>query len=65
MGGDAVDYVDPLSEMEITMALRRLLEDPDRRRELGERGARRAAQFSWDRFAGATLEALRRAAGPA
>jgi glycosyltransferase involved in cell wall biosynthesis len=64
VGGDAVDYVNPLSVDEIAAALQRLLQDPERRRLLGERGRARAAEFSWDRFAEITLGALTRAARP-
>jgi glycosyltransferase involved in cell wall biosynthesis len=50
--------VDPTSVDEIRGALGRLLGDPEERRRLGERARRRAAEFSWDRTAAGTLEAL-------
>jgi glycosyltransferase involved in cell wall biosynthesis len=58
VGGDAVAYVDPTSVEEIRSTLERLLGDPEERRRLGERARLRAAEFSWDRTAAGTLEAL-------
>jgi alpha-1,3-rhamnosyl/mannosyltransferase len=58
VGGDAVAYVDPTSVDEIRGALGRLLGDPEERRGRGARPRRRAAEFSWDRTAAGTLEAL-------
>jgi glycosyltransferase involved in cell wall biosynthesis len=64
VGGDAVLYVDPEDEAAIGAALERLLSSPDERRELAERGRRRAAEFSWERTTRALLEELERAAAP-
>jgi alpha-1,3-rhamnosyl/mannosyltransferase len=58
VGGDAVLYVDPLSVPEIREALEALLTSDSRRAELGERAARRAAGFSWDRTAASMLETM-------
>jgi glycosyltransferase involved in cell wall biosynthesis len=58
VGGDAVLYVDPLSVEEIRGALEALLTSEEKRSELGERAARRAAAFSWDRTAASILETL-------
>jgi glycosyltransferase involved in cell wall biosynthesis len=58
VGGDAVVYVDPLSVDEITGALENLLTSDETRADLGERAARRAAGFSWDRTATGLLERL-------
>ena len=63
VGGDAVAYADPLDAGAIARELRSLLEDPVRRRRLAEAGPIRAAQFSWDRFAGEVLDALIAALG--
>jgi glycosyltransferase involved in cell wall biosynthesis len=58
VGGDAVAYVDPTSVDGIRDALERLLGEPEERRRLGESARLRAAEFSWDRTAEETLEAL-------
>jgi glycosyltransferase involved in cell wall biosynthesis len=57
VGGDAVAYADPLDVVAIAQELRSLLEDPVRRQELAKAGPVRAAQFSWERFAGQVLAA--------
>jgi alpha-1,3-rhamnosyl/mannosyltransferase len=62
VGGDAVEYVDPLDEASIAAGMERLLRDPDRRAELSARAADRARGFSWERTAELTLAALERAA---
>jgi glycosyltransferase involved in cell wall biosynthesis len=64
VGGDAVEYVDPLDVSSIYSALERLLRSPERRSELSALARRRALQFSWARTAELTLAALGRAAGP-
>ena len=58
VGGDAVAYVDPLDQHEITAALERLLGDPEERDRLGAAARERAAAFSWDRTAAQTYDAL-------
>jgi glycosyltransferase involved in cell wall biosynthesis len=62
VGGDAVEYVNPLDERSIAAGLERLLRDSDRRKRLSERAVTRAAGFTWDRTAALTLEAVERAA---
>jgi alpha-1,3-rhamnosyl/mannosyltransferase len=59
VGGDAALYVDPVSVEEIRSALETLLTSDAKRAELGERAARRAAGFSWDRTAASILETMR------
>src|SRR5215218_8743528 len=54
VGGDAVAYTEPDPES-IAAALRDLLADPVRRRELGEAGRARAALFDWRACARAHL----------
>ena len=61
VGGDAVEYVDPTDTTAIAAALESLLRDPARREQLSERARSRAQQFTWDRTAALTLEALERA----
>ncbi len=67
VGGDAAAYCDPTDTAAIATALESLLLDGDRRGSLGAAGPPRAAEFSWDRTAAVTLEALERisAAAPA
>ncbi|HTA11924.1 MAG TPA: glycosyltransferase family 1 protein [Solirubrobacteraceae bacterium] len=63
VGGDAVEYVDPHDVPSIAGGLRTLLEDDPHRAELARRGAERAREFSWSRFATTVLGALDEAAG--
>jgi alpha-1,3-rhamnosyl/mannosyltransferase len=65
VGGDAVEYVDPRDVDSIAAGLRRVLENRQRRDELGILGPRRAALFSWAAFAATTLGVLEKAAGAA
>jgi len=51
--GVLVDGHDPRRWAQV---LRELLDDPERRRRLGERARRRAASFGWDATAEATTE---------
>jgi glycosyltransferase involved in cell wall biosynthesis len=62
VGGDAAAYADPYDVTAIAQALRAILEDPTLRHALAAAGPPRAAQFSWDRFAGQVLGAIRDAA---
>jgi glycosyltransferase involved in cell wall biosynthesis len=58
VGGDAVEYADPLEPSDIARGLRRLLDSPQRRAELGAAARERAAQFGWGRTAKTVLEVL-------
>ena len=64
VSGGAARLFDPLDHGQLARALLELLEDDAARRALTEAGLRRAAHFSWERTARATLdvyaEALRR-----
>lgn len=62
LAGGAALLFDPHCEDQIAACLTRLLEDEQLRAELSRRGPERAAQFSWRRTAGLTLQALREAA---
>jgi glycosyltransferase involved in cell wall biosynthesis len=55
IAGDAALLCDPEDESAITEAMRRVLDDPDLRRELSDRGVERARSFGWDRTAQDTL----------
>jgi alpha-1,3-rhamnosyl/mannosyltransferase len=62
--GEAAAYCDPEDEGSILDALRRVLEDPNYRRELVEGGLENAKLYTWERCARATLAAYRRALHP-
>lgn len=59
VGGDAVEYVNPLDRPALVAALRRLWTDPARREELRRRGRDHSKRFSWERTAEATVSAYR------
>ena len=61
VGGDAVAYTGTGPD-EIALALRDLLRDGERRTELGDRGLRRAAGFTWAAAADAHIDVYRHAA---
>ncbi len=54
--GRAGVLVDPGDRAELTLALKHLLEDPDRRQALGRAGYERSMEFRWEKTAGETLE---------
>jgi glycosyltransferase involved in cell wall biosynthesis len=60
VGGDAVAYCEPDADS-IAAELTRLLDDPQRRVELGRAGLARSARFSWAASAAAHIEAYQRA----
>jgi glycosyltransferase involved in cell wall biosynthesis len=59
--GDAARYCDPHDAESIADALAEVASDEHLRAELGERGRRRAAEFSWARTAEQTLAVYREA----
>lgn len=59
IGGEAAEYVDPLNVQSIAEGMRRVLLNEGYQRQLQQRGKRRAAQFSWERFAEQVLDVLR------
>jgi glycosyltransferase involved in cell wall biosynthesis len=61
--GDAGLLVDPDSSHELAEALARVLGDEDLAARLRGRGLARAAEFTWERAARATLQVYREAAG--
>jgi glycosyltransferase involved in cell wall biosynthesis len=61
VAGEAALLVNPCSIEEIAEAIQGVLSNPSLRDDLRRRGAQRAAQFTWERTAQATLEAYRRA----
>jgi glycosyltransferase involved in cell wall biosynthesis len=59
VAGEAALLVDPTDEAAIAEALRRVLEEPLLREDLSRRGRERAAAFSWESTARATLDVYR------
>ncbi len=57
--GDAGLLIDPHDVDELTVAMWRILNLPDLRQELIDKGQRQAARFSWERAARETLEIYR------
>jgi glycosyltransferase involved in cell wall biosynthesis len=62
VGGDAVEYADPLDVTSIADALERVLSSPQRQAELGDAGRARAAQFDWKDTAETVFRVLQSAA---
>ena len=56
VGGDAVIYVDPLSEVEIANAIQSVVLDSNLRKKLKELGLKRAEKFSWGKTAAETYQ---------
>jgi glycosyltransferase involved in cell wall biosynthesis len=65
IAADAAETIDPTSTDAITGALVRLATDAERRRDLADRGRRRAQMFSWTQTAREMLTVYHRAAGVA
>jgi glycosyltransferase involved in cell wall biosynthesis len=61
VGGDAVAYTEPDADS-IAVALRALLDDPQRRSALAESGYARAQDFTWEASAAAHVASYKRAA---
>jgi glycosyltransferase involved in cell wall biosynthesis len=60
VAGDAALLFDPTDEAAIAAAMSRLLDDPHEAQRLRAAGARRAAEFTWQRTARATLDSYER-----
>lgn len=60
VSGGVLEYFDPYSDEEMAKVVVRALEDSDLRSRLREKGLARAAEFSWERCAGETLDLFRR-----
>jgi glycosyltransferase involved in cell wall biosynthesis len=61
VGGDAVAYTEPDADS-IAVALRALLDDPQRRSALAGAGYARAQHFTWEASAAAHVASYKRAA---
>ncbi len=55
VGGEAAVYFDPADTEALAAAIRRVVEDEDERRRLGQASLARAAEFSWAKAAEATV----------
>ncbi len=62
VAGGAAVLVDPRNEEEIAGAIGKVLTDEALSRRLSEASLRRAAEFSWEKTAAATLDVLKKAA---
>lgn len=62
VGGDAVEYADPLDVTSIAGALGRVLSSPARQADLGHAGRVRAAEFDWNDTADTVFRVLQSAA---
>ncbi len=65
VAGDAAVLVDPTSVAAIAEGLATLLESPERRAILAERGVERARRYRWSAVAERTIEVYRWASTPA
>ena len=65
IAADAAETIEPTCTAAIAAAIVRLATDEDRRRDLAERGRRRAQMFSWAQTAKQMLAVYQRAAGVA
>jgi glycosyltransferase involved in cell wall biosynthesis len=63
VAGDAALMVDPASVTEISEGLAALLESPERRKALAERGIERASRYRWSDVAERTVQVYERAMG--
>ncbi len=63
VAGDAALLIDPTREDDLADALDRLVQDSQLNAELKEKGAQRAAQFTWERTARHTLDLFKSVAG--
>ena len=60
VAGDAAVFFNPLDELEIAVAIERVLTDQPLRQRLAQAGPERARPFTWERAARATLDVLLR-----
>jgi len=58
VAGGAAELVDPMSERDMARGLKKVLSNTDLRRDLVQRGLRRARDFSWQKTAMKTLTLL-------
>jgi len=60
VAGDAAILINPYNTGEITAAMQTIINDSETRKQLSEKGLKRANQFSWEKTGLATVEVLRK-----
>ena len=63
IGGDAVDYFNPMDSDAMARSISRFVSEPHLRGDLRETGLKRAQQFRWETCARATIDVYRRVLG--
>lgn len=59
IGGDACEYFDPHDTMKLRDAMMKIIKDPARADRMRQKGFERVRQFSWEKCAKETLNALK------
>ena len=59
VAGDAAILINPYDTREITAAMQAIINDSELRKQLSEKGLKRARQFSWEKNGKATVEVLK------
>ncbi|MDB9308378.1 glycosyltransferase family 1 protein [Aphanizomenon sp. CS-733/32] len=59
VAGDAAILINPYDVGEITAAMQAIINDSELRKQLSEKGLKRASQFSWEKTGKATVEVLK------
>ncbi|MBE9260464.1 glycosyltransferase family 4 protein [Dolichospermum sp. LEGE 00246] len=59
VAGDAAILINPYDTREITAAMQAIINDSELRKQLSEKGLKRASQFSWEKTGKATVEVLK------
>ena len=59
VAGDAAILINPYNPREITAAMQTIINDSELRKQLSEKGLKRANQFSWEKTGLATVEVLK------
>ena len=59
VAGDAAILINPYNPEEITAAMQAIIHDSETRKQLVEKGLKRANQFSWEKTGKATVEVLK------
>ena len=59
VAGDAAILINPYNPGEITAAMQAIINDSELRKQLSEKGLKRANQFSWEKTGLATVEVLK------
>ncbi|MFN4955028.1 MAG: glycosyltransferase family 4 protein, partial [Aphanizomenon sp.] len=60
VAGDAAILINPYNIEEITAAMKIIINDSETRKQLSEKGLKRANQFTWEKTGLATVEVLKK-----